>query len=258
MYGFPIHGTIDGFSRFIISLRCNTNNRADTVLETYKDGVERNGLPQRVRLDKGGENIEISTFMIQHRAQFVSNPVLMGTSCRNQRIERLWVHVNRAVSEIYMNTFEEWTAIYPHWFPNGFGVKFCLQSLFLRRINEDLDQFVAMWNNHRMTTGNMHNKSPYQMYTEPHHNHGADTLVDEHVYGVDYDEGYDSEEDIFEEEHGLSQLVVDFPVCPFTESQLVVYLSLIRPLTLEDDKSDFLGYMMHALKTMEYVLQYFE
>ena len=66
-----------------------------------------NGLPQRVLLDKGGENIEIAIFMIQNRSQFVSNPVLMGASCRNQRIEWLWVHVNHAVSEIYMNTFEE-------------------------------------------------------------------------------------------------------------------------------------------------------
>ena len=46
-----------------------------------------NGLPQRVLLDKGGENIEIAIFMIQNRSQFVSNPVLMGASCRNQRIE---------------------------------------------------------------------------------------------------------------------------------------------------------------------------
>jgi hypothetical protein len=130
-----------------------------------------------------------------------------------------------------MNTFEEWTANYPQWFPNEFGVKFCLLSLFLSRINGDLGPFVAMWNDHRMTIGNVHNN---QMYTEPHHNHGADTLVDEHIYGVVDCDGYDSDEDAFEEEHGLSQVVGESHGCPITESQLVVYLSLIRPLTLED------------------------
>ena len=47
----------------------------------------------------------------------------MGTSCRNQRIERLWVHVNATVPEVYSRNFEIWTAEYPSWFPNGFGDK---------------------------------------------------------------------------------------------------------------------------------------
>jgi len=96
--------------------------------------------------------------MVQHgTTDEVQNPVLMGTSCRNQRIERLWVHVNAAVTEVYRRNFEIWTAEYPSWFPNGFGVKFCLMILFLSRINADLDRFRLMWNDHWMTTGNMRN-----------------------------------------------------------------------------------------------------
>ena len=46
---FVIHGMIDGFSRMIIFLRCSTNNKASTVLSYFLSGVDRYGLPSRVR-----------------------------------------------------------------------------------------------------------------------------------------------------------------------------------------------------------------
>ena len=52
---FVIHGGIDGFSRMIVFLQCNTNNRALTVLRLFQGAVGTYGLPSRVRSDKGGE-----------------------------------------------------------------------------------------------------------------------------------------------------------------------------------------------------------
>ena len=44
-----IHGMIDGFSRMVIFLNCSTDNKASTVLSYFLSGVDRFGLPSRVR-----------------------------------------------------------------------------------------------------------------------------------------------------------------------------------------------------------------
>ena len=46
---FVIHGMIDGYSRMIIFLKCSVNNKASTVLTYFLAGVDRYGLPSRVR-----------------------------------------------------------------------------------------------------------------------------------------------------------------------------------------------------------------
>lgn len=56
---FVIHGAIDGFSRFVVYLHCCTNNRSETVLALFHNAVIEFGLPQRVRSDKGGENVKV-------------------------------------------------------------------------------------------------------------------------------------------------------------------------------------------------------
>lgn len=54
-----VHGAIDGHSRTIIFLSVATNNRAETVLQCFREGVEQFGLPERVRSDQGGENTDV-------------------------------------------------------------------------------------------------------------------------------------------------------------------------------------------------------
>ncbi len=51
-----------GFSRFIIYLRCrrcSTNNKSNTVFELFHNAVNEFGIPDRIRSDKGGENIKV-------------------------------------------------------------------------------------------------------------------------------------------------------------------------------------------------------
>ena len=57
-----VHGGIDGFSRFIVYLGCNTNNTSDTVLRLFTKAVYSYGLPDRIRCDKGGENVKVSGY----------------------------------------------------------------------------------------------------------------------------------------------------------------------------------------------------
>ena len=49
------HGGIDGKTRTIVYLKCSPNNFATTVLQQFQLAVEKFGLPERVRTDKGGE-----------------------------------------------------------------------------------------------------------------------------------------------------------------------------------------------------------
>ncbi len=85
---FVIHGAIDGFSRSIIYVKCADNNRSSTVLDFFRDGVSRFGLPDNVRSHHGGENTEVWRFMIANHNHDYSC-VLTGSSVHNERIERL-------------------------------------------------------------------------------------------------------------------------------------------------------------------------
>lgn len=88
---FVIHGGIDGYSRIPVFLRCASNNRAETMLSSFQRGVLDFGLPAKVRSDKGGENILVCSFMMNHPLRGPeSKPFITGRSVHNQRIERLW------------------------------------------------------------------------------------------------------------------------------------------------------------------------
>jgi len=56
---FVIHGAVDGFSRTIVHLNCCDNNRAASVLEYFREGASKFGLPEYIRSDHGGENIGV-------------------------------------------------------------------------------------------------------------------------------------------------------------------------------------------------------
>ena len=57
---FVTHAGIDGYSRLITFIKCSTNNKAETMYTAFMKGVQRFGLPSRVRTDQGRENIEVA------------------------------------------------------------------------------------------------------------------------------------------------------------------------------------------------------
>ena len=76
-------------------LKCSTNNRKETVEGLFLQAVDKYSWPSRVRTDHGGENVLVWERMIAFRGHDRGS-ALIGTSTRNQRIERLWRDVFRS------------------------------------------------------------------------------------------------------------------------------------------------------------------
>ena len=59
----------------VTGLQASTNNRASTVLSLFLEAKSEYGLPSRVRGDRGGENIDVATYMVMkrgsHRGSFL-------------------------------------------------------------------------------------------------------------------------------------------------------------------------------------------
>jgi len=145
-----IHGGVDGYSRVPVYLKCSNNNRADTVLNVSKEAVNIYGLPSRVRCDAGGENVEVSKFLLTHPLRGPGrSSVIVGKSVHNQRIERLWKDVFQGVLGVYYNLFYYLEEI--HLLdPNDDIHMYCLHHVFIPRINNHLNTWRMAWVKHPM------------------------------------------------------------------------------------------------------------
>lgn len=158
---FVVHAGVDGFSCVIPYIQCATNNCASTVLNGFQNGVSRFGLPDRIRSDHGGENIDVWAYMLDTHN---SDPecIVTGSSTHNERIERLWRDVHRCIAH-FAETFQDLESEDVLDTLNEVDM-FSLHFVFLPRINKCLHDFQKSWNNHGLSTeGNM---SPYQLFAE--------------------------------------------------------------------------------------------
>ena len=134
----------------MVFLRCNTNNRGETVLGLFREAVNTFGLPTRVRCDHGTENIEVARMMLNaHGVE--GNHVLTGLSVHNQRIERLWVDVVRYIVVPYRNifTYLENSGLLD---PLNEVHLFALHFVYQPRINRSIDEFILQWNHHGLSS----------------------------------------------------------------------------------------------------------
>ena len=160
---FVIHGCIDGKSRKVMYLNASNNNLAATNLALFHHAIAENrGLwPSRVRVDYGVENVLICDAMVEVRGENRGS-FIAGSSHRNQRIERLWRDVFRCVCAFFYYTFYamEHSGILD---VENDSHLYVLHCVFLPRINRSLNEFLNLFNNHKLSTEN--NLTPNQIWT---------------------------------------------------------------------------------------------
>lgn len=172
-WGFVIHGIIDGYCRTVcnffnlkillklreqvVALRASTNNYASTVLGHFLGALDIYGTPSHVRGDRGGENMDVAVWMIQHRGPNRSS-FMWGKSTSNSRIERLWVDTGIQFVRHWRAFFARLEDIHLLDAHDPCHL-WLLQLLFLDELNHDCHQFQQDWNHHPISKHG-HNQTP--------------------------------------------------------------------------------------------------
>ena len=157
---FVIHGAVDGYSRLVTFLKCSTNNRASTVLDSFIAATQNLGLPKKLRTDLGGENVEAWDYMVSHHGD--ESCIITGSSVHNERIERMWRDVSCSVITPFKEVFVHMEDQENLDITNDVDL-FCLHEVFTSRINASIDDFQQSWNSHPLTSEN--NQTPIQLFS---------------------------------------------------------------------------------------------
>ena len=98
---FAMSGMVDGYSRLIMWIKVNNNNRAQTTCNIFKNIMQNNTTPLQVAGDCGAENRLIAKHMILLRSKEPCKGHIGGKSTCNTRIERLRVDYNKKCDDTF-------------------------------------------------------------------------------------------------------------------------------------------------------------
>ena len=227
-WGMVTHGSIDGYSRLILYLKCTGNNRSTTVYELFVQAASNFGLPSRVRSDQGLENVAVAQYMIEKRGS-ERRSMLTGSSTHNQRIERLWRDMHSSVTVLFYKLFyylEEQDLLNPldqlH--------LWALHYVYLPRINRSLTEFIHSWNHHPMRSAG--HKTPQQLFTA-----GYLVMQASNITALDFADPVDMNYGVDPGIEVVPDNNVTIPENPinFLEADMQVLASTINPLEVSDN-----------------------
>ena len=149
-----IHGAVDDFSRRILWLEVNSTNKNPSVVAShYLSTVHQlQGVPRRMRCDRGTENTIIGTlqqFFRWHDDEFAENKsFVQGKSSANQRIEAWWSKFREGGGGWWINLFKDLrdSGVYRE----DYLSKECLKFCFLPIVRRELHLVAELWNTHNI------------------------------------------------------------------------------------------------------------
>ena len=145
-----IHVGIDGYSRSIVFIDANDNNRSTTVESLFLQAVETCGYPINIRTDLGGENVLVWRRMHSHWGT-ERRSVIVGSSVHNQLVERFNRDLNVNIAQVLSPKLKDLE-------DNGLldinneTDMFCLHYVLLPRVKKLVKEFAFAHNNHTLRT----------------------------------------------------------------------------------------------------------
>ena len=152
-YGFSIHGSIDGFSRKMVWLQLSPSNKNPSEIAYYyiNTVLKFDRVPRRMSADIGVENATVAGIkrFLRGNKSNQNCSFLFGKSIANQRIEAWWSYLRKVFLHRWINYFKD--LIDEGLFdPSDEVDQECLRFSFYGILQDELDEIMKAWNQHRI------------------------------------------------------------------------------------------------------------
>jgi hypothetical protein len=167
LFGFCVHGAIDGFSRRIMWLEVDhTNNNPHMIASYFHDCIKQlGGVPWKCRSDAGTENVHVAAMQrfFRHNAndEFSGEKSFQyGRLTSNQRIECWWSYLKKSETNWWINYFKDLRDQGLYDDSNPIHCE-CLKFCYMTLLRKELHRVAKNWNLHKIRPSTVNEQSPH-------------------------------------------------------------------------------------------------